>query len=203
MLVVGEKEKYMSDKVPEKRGKFLRIPEIIVFFILICILVLAVVILNGGSESRTSINVNTNSIGILDCKSENPTGRFFSYESEKKSMHEVKIAFDDDGINKLSYTYTGNFSSNEEVVEALSSMHADYNKYMGTKDTYQEDLTPTFSPINLEAIINLYINEKTFNYDTARFVFLTDEEYAGIKTMSTKSIEKLYSGKGFSCKFSE
>ena len=193
----------MSDKVPEKRGKFLRIPEIIVFFILICILVLAVVILNGGSESRTSINVNTNSIGILDCKSENPTGRFFSYESEKKSMHEVKIAFDDDGINKLSYTYTGNFSSNEEVVEALSSMHADYNKYMGTKDTYQEDLTPTFSPINLEAIINLYINEKTFNYDTARFVFLTDEEYAGIKTMSTKSIEKLYSGKGFSCKFSE
>lgn len=177
--------------------------EFTALILIIVIVVILLLFLTGKSESYTSNTTRENSISILDCKSEKPNEKFFSHNAESTATHEIKIIFDNNAIDKLTYTYIGRYVTNTEAKDAISWMQGDYNKYMGTTSVYQEDLTPTFSVIGTEAIINLYFNTNTFNSETARFVFLDDGEYTAAKNMSAKNIEKIYREKGFSCEFNK
>lgn len=186
-----------------KHKKRFGVVEFTALILIIAIVVILLLTLTGNSASYTSDVIKENSISILDCKSENPNEKFFSHNAESAVIHEIKITFDDNTIDKLTYTYTGRYATNSEAKDALSWMQGDYNKYMGTTSVYQEDLTPTFSAIGTEAIINLYFNANTFNSETARFVFLDDGEYTAAINMSAKNIEKIYREKGFSCEFNK
>ena len=193
----------MDEDRPKKHKRRFGIAEFLFLILIAGIVVVAFLVFAGRGEVRTSESEQADNTSILVCKASDPANKFFSYKTENSAVHEVKIIFDNGDLDKINYNYTARYATNDEVETALSWMHADYNNYMGTISVYQEDLTPTFSAVGTEAIINLYFGGKTLNSETARFVFLTSDEYAKIKNMSTKSIEKMYRGKGFSCNFSE
>ena len=137
---------------------------------------------------------------ILQCKSSNPDVSFFTYDAEK-SEHTIKIIFKDNKINKINYTFDGNFSSDKKAETTLSQMHAEYNTYMGGTSIYQENLTPTFSLLGSEIIINLFIDEKYFVPSTAKIVFLDGNEYVRARDGNIDEIEEIYKSKGFLCDY--
>lgn len=189
----------MNEDKPKKHKRRFGIVEFLVFILFVGAILLLVLIFTGNNETRISGATETDTVSVLDCKASDPADKFFSYKTENSAMHEVKITFDNKNIDKLNYTYNGRYATNDDAKTALSWMQTDYNNYMGTTNTYQEDLMPTFSAVGTEAIINLYFSTTTFNPETAKFVFLTDDEYAGVISKGAKSIEKIYRGKGFSC----
>lgn len=168
---------------------------------LVAIIIVLVVIFTGGTskDSYTSGGDNTVTVTSLVCTSNVPQDPFFKPQGAHNPQHELKIIFENDGVDKINYSYAGKFSSEELAKEEISKMHASYNKYMGGIDVYQEDLYPTFSTIGSDGYANLYLDKSTLTADTAIFAFLSGNEYSNLKNYSVDALSSIYAEKGFSC----
>lgn len=172
-----------------------------VLFSLIAIIVVLIIVFTGGTSkgSYTSSDNNTISVDSLVCSSSTPQSPFFKPQGASNPKHELKIILKNDHAEKVNYSYTGRFSSNQAAEDELSILHANYNKYMGGINIYQEDLYPTFSAIDNDGHINLYLDRSTLTADTAIFAFLSSAEYAGLENYSADKLTEIYTKKGFSC----
>lgn len=164
-----------------------------------CIVTIIVVVLNSGSETHISKKDKSSSINILDCTIVSPVEPFFHYDSELYSEHRVKAEFTNDFFDGFNYIYTGIYQSSEVAEEALSWLHADYNKYIAKTGVYQEDLYPTFSAMNSKAVINLFLPKKYLNTGTSTFVFLNNNEFNNLDNTSIQDMHRIYEEKGFTC----
>ena len=171
--------------------------------ILVLVVGLVLVFLMNRTETRTWHDETTTTTGSLVCTNASPANAFFKHDDEVSAEHKIKVTFKGDQFDKLNYTYTGEFESNEEATSALSEMHADYNIYMGENGLDQEALYATFSPMENEGVINLYISRDDFNSATAKFVFLSNGEFKKMGKYSAEEVQKVYKNKGFTCQLSE
>lgn len=163
------------------------------------LLVLALIILFGSSETRISTKSPEGTISVLDCKSYSPSDPFFDRETEIRAEHRVKAKYSNEVFDGFDYTYTGTYNSADAAEEAISWLHADYNKYMSETGVNQEDLSPTFSAIKSDAVINIYLPTQYLNSGTAKLIFIGSNEFAGLKNKTIDEMKKLYEGKDFSC----
>ena len=161
---------------------------------------LIIIILTSSKETNVSIKKDQSTLDILDCVSSSPEDPFFTHSTEIDAEHRVKTKYQNETFDGFNFTYTGTYQSTEAAEEALSWMHADYNKYIAGVDIYQEDLYPTFSAMDSKAIINLSLPKKYLNSGTAKFVFIDNEEFINLGNMTIQDLQKLYESKGFSCK---
>ena len=180
--------------------KWIIIVAILVFVAIIIFLIVQALL---PKETHTSSDDTTSSVGSLYCKSANPVDPFFASEKATAANHELKITLKDNRPDKMSYTYTGTFDSEETTSGVLSNMTASYNIYMGKTGIRIDELYPTFSNLGTTGIINLYLDDETFNKDTARFMFLSESDYADFDRISVNTLKSLYRTKGFTCQINE
>ena len=174
--------------------------------VLICILVAVAVILCllfTGRETRTSDNGNVYSTDILDCESTEPEGAFFVAENAVDNKHEIKVTYQNEKPSKISYTLTGNYSTERAADQTIASLHAKYNKYMAQYDLDPEILGPVFSNVEEAFKINLITDVDKINSATGMLFFLDSTETIKLKSYTNGDLEKIYETKGFSCKFSK
>lgn len=187
----------------KRGGLYVRLAYI--FGTLAAIVAIIIILLNifTPKDSHITSEDSLQSIEAVHCKTENLASPFFETNGAKNVEHEVKITLMNDKVDKMSYTYIGLFESKDETEKALSALHAKYNIYMDTTDIYHEDLYPTFSNLGTKGIINLYIQDKTFNLDTAKLILLSDYEYEQFSGYNIETLAKIYENKGFVCEITK
>lgn len=184
----------------EKNSKMSRI--ILVGVIAVAIII-ALFFLLRGNETRTSGGGENEKLGILDCVSTQPTNPFFSYDGTISPKHEVKVTFNGEKVDKISYNFYGNYRDNATAEHASAVLHADYNKYMGARGIYQEIFYPTFIASDSSLKINLYAEKRDIQSATSMFFFLSGEEVNNLDNYKKDDLTEIYESKGFSCTFHE
>lgn len=173
----------------------------IVWSIIIVVVVLVTWFLNNGHEVRKGDGGTVEKQEALVCAAGEVEGMFFSNGAVSEVKNEIKILFSGSKMNKIFYSYTGEYQSEETAKKVNDIMHADYNTYMGRSGAYQESLLPTFAYIGSMERIDLSSGIGELNTVTARLFFLDGEEIDNIKEYSISEWKEFYEDKGFSCKY--
>lgn len=158
----------------------------------------------NGEERRTSTNISTSS-SYIDCTATQPEDAFFSSDLSANANQKIKVTFNNEGIDKIAYTYTGKFATSEIAEEESGRMTFDYNTFMGQQTPYNRGvLSPAFSPIENKLVVNLFMANKYFDNNTAKLVFLSPDEYSRISEIESVDnlmveLKKIYESKMFIC----
>ena len=170
--------------------------------IVIAIVLVVVWVLSDRHETRSSENKNEEEMTSMDCTT-NELGEnaepFFDYGEPVATSHELKTVFRNDKLDVLTYKYDGTYDSEKLAEERMSKMHAQYNYYMSDHGLDQTLANPNFSRNKEVVDVTLYLEKDKLNHSTAELFFITDDEFANAKDFSSKTMEKLYEAKGFSC----
>lgn len=187
----------------EKKSNKKSVYGIIGVFCIVLAIVLAIVfILSDHHETRTTVNKDEEDMTSMDCNtnelSEN-VEPFFDYGDPVTTAHEIKTVFRNDKLDVVTYKYNGTYDSEKLAEEEMSSMHAQYNKYLGEHGIDQSVANPNFSRNNETVNIALYLEKDKLDHYTAEIFFISDDEFATAKDFSKKTMKELYESKGFSC----
>jgi len=177
----------------------------VVFVIIaVCVAVVAFLLfVLNGRETRNSDGDTNILIGVLTCDSSSPTDVFFKGSGEVSPNHKVKVTFRGGKYDIFDYTYSARYDGSDRVQSALSTLKAKYNKYMVSVGMHQDNLSPTFSNMGSELIINLYIERKNLTQGTGKLVFLNEQNFVDIDRYSVEDFKRMYSSKGFACQYTE
>ena len=146
-----------------------------------------------GAEKKTVVEA-------LVCESSNPEGGLFNSEIANRVTHEVKATFKDNGIDKLSYMFLGEYNSADEAASDEATLHAYYNIYMGQKEVPIATFNPVYS-VNEKALqMVFYTDDKDeIEPSVAALFFIDAEEVAMMKRVKIDELKTLYEKKNFSC----
>ena len=176
------------------------------FLIFSGLFVVAMIILffTNGRETRISSGQNDDSIMALRCVVEHGLeDAFFASSSANTIENELKLTFKNSKLDKLFYSYTGVYRSNEMAVADEAVLHAKYNIYMGSHDQQQDSLVPAYSIVKSKLIITLYADDYSkINAVTSDFFFLDSDKLGEYEGYSIEEMEKYYEAKDFSCTIS-
>ena len=171
--------------------------------VILAVVIAAIAILSGffkNEETYISTKTTDAKVGALSCKASQPVDPFFVSNTVLNNDHELKVTYSGGGIDKINYTYNGEYASNDAANNARSLLHADYNIYMGEN---AESLYPTFSVVENKLKISLYTEYRKLNTKNAILFFINADEYQGLGDYSVDDLRNLYENKGFSCEMSE
>lgn len=163
----------------------------------------AAFMLFGSKETHISTSKTETTIKSLMCNSADPKNPFFVSETAETNNHVVKVTYRGEIADKISYNYDGSYTSSSVADTVGSSLHADYNIYMGKNGAYQESLYPTFSVVDNKLKVSLYTEYNKVNSVTAKLFFINAEEFHDLDNYSIEDLKNLYVEKGFSCEISE
>lgn len=165
---------------------------------------IALIVFFWPKEVRTSTNSSgTTSIASLICKSEYFPGAFFSDTEAKSQQYTIKVTYQNDKFNNVSFSYVGTFNSNEKADASESKMHAKLNLYMYDYGLDPEKYDPNFRNLKNEARIDLFSSSENMSDALAR-VILSSNATADLFTKSKyEHLSSAYNKIGYSCEYSE
>ncbi len=175
----------------------------IIIGVVVALVVVALVFLLKGNETRVSGGNETKKLSVLDCEASQPTNPFFHNADTITPKHEIKVTFQGDDFDKISYNFFGNYRNNDIADTANASLHASYNNYMGEHKIYPELFYPTFIATDSSVKINLYAEKAKVQPSTGVFFFLSGEDVTNLDNYTKDDLTRIYSSKGFSCTFHE
>lgn len=186
----------MEQKTPKKKnGMKAGIAWAVVLVVLTAGVIVA--FMTNGTTTRKSTGDVTTKTDSLYCSTANPKDGFFNPGDATGQSTTIKVVFDGDRADKISYHFEGSYASANDADTALAKMHAAYNNYMGENGLSAESLSPTFASSDGVAKINLYADTDKLNSMTAKLFFLGASEVKN----SAEQLQKAYSSGGFSCNF--
>lgn len=183
----------------KKRNILKTVGALLVFLVVLIIIVL--LILFNGHETYTSDRGEEKVVTALDCTARGIDGEFFASQSANTIENRIKVAFSDDKIDKMFYSFDGVYRTEEEAEHENAVLHAEYNKYLASYNIDHEILTPTFSTVNTKLQINLYAkNREMINRGTGKLFFINEEDVDDFLNYSREQVASYYKKQGFSCK---
>ena len=194
----------MKEQDKKKRKKL--IIEAIVFAIIVAIIAVVIVLLTYKKETRTVESTEHGETSALICTSHDNTHddendkTFFYSDTAINVKHTVKYVYVNDKVDKLSYEYEGDYSSEEEAEKDSGHLHTRYNLYLGERGVDHEMLTPVFQNSGRKALIRLYLDDyRKMNAVIGRVFYIGNGMVDTIGKNSAKETKKIYENKGFSC----
>lgn len=167
-------------------------------------LALAFFFLLSGKETRVSETFENNSIMALECKIGAVSDSFYTSSIANTVQNDIKLTYKEKKIDKLFYTFTGVYRSDEVAAQDETTLHAKYNIYVGDHDVAMESLAPTYSVNKSKLILTLYADQYArINPVTAIFFFIDNDRIDGFEDYSIEEAKKYYETKGFVCTINE
>ena len=99
----------------------------------------------------------------------------------------------------MSVAFEGTYANETKAEGASSSMHADYNIYMGKTGVDAENYTPVFNYIDSRAKYNLYTKASGLRASTYGIFLIGDHD----AELTLDSLQSVYRSEGFSCEITE
>ena len=159
------------------------------------VVALLIAIFANGKETRTSGQIQGESISALYCTANSIDDAFFSSDTVNTIENEIKITYNDKGIDKLYYSYNGVYRSSDVVSSDEVKLHAKYNTYMGENGQKIEDLNPSYDEMKTKLHIGLYVDSyDMINEVTSLFFFINKDDIGKVKKYS---MEKILRGQEF------
>lgn len=175
----------------------------IIVGIIAAIIAAIVWLLTSSNETHTSSGDNYESTESVSCNAKNLDDAFFRTNNVQRSTHEIKGIFDNGKLSKISYEYSGSFSSEDTAKNAEAELMAKYNTYMTEHELSIRYLDSVIMANKTKLRVSLYGERDKLNHATAGFFFLSEEEVDKISKYSAKELGDLYAKKGFSCEYSK
>lgn len=191
----------MSESKMRKRK--LIIFAVIVAFV-VGLMALAVFLLTYKKETHITKVYDRGDISSLVCTTSETKDSAFFQNNANSVKHELKIIYNNEVIDKMSYEYRGEYGSwgAADVDEGI--MHAKYNTYMGDHNISSSVLAPLFQNVDGELKISLYLDSyEMMNTTIAPFFYIGNGLVDTIGKSSVEETKKYYENKGFSCIISD
>ncbi|MBR2725322.1 hypothetical protein IKE97_01590 [Candidatus Saccharibacteria bacterium] len=171
---------------------------------LLCgLIVIFVLIVSNGNETRTSSDEEGETLVALVCRSGGREDGFFHSTRANQITNEIKATFSNTEFDKLYYSYEGVYRSTETAEEDVA-MHTEYNIYMGDNNMPQDSLSQTYSVTKDRFHLTLYLDDRSnFNNITAVFFYVDDKDVEKFKKYGIDEMKKYYEAKDFNCNITE
>lgn len=154
-------------------------------------------------ETYTSANNTVTNINSLYCRATNLEKSYFDVTGTKSALHEIKVTFEEEKTNLISYTFTGTYNSEEDAKTHRDTMLAKLWKYLGANGFKHDYLKDDFSIIDNILRVNVIGNKDTLNSTTASVFSLETSEATRFNNQTIDSLKKIYGAKGFECKINK
>lgn len=176
----------------------------IVVALVLFVIVIFILLLLNGSETRTSDNGENKSVTALYCIAGNLEGAFFSSTTANTIKNEIKVTFKNNKMDKLFYNYKGTYRSAEVADDDEAVLHAKYNVYMGENHLLQESLSPSYSVVDSKFGLTLYVDDYSkINSATAVLFFIDKDKIAEFQDYSIDQMKTFYEKQSFQCQIGE
>ena len=168
------------------------------------IVALIIFALTNKRETHTYVNRNNGETSGLKCTIDKNDNAFFASDLATELRHTIKIMYNDNNIDKISYEYDGVYNSAEEAKKDAGKMHTDYNIYMGDHGVDHEILEPVFQYDGEKARIRLYLDDyKKMNSVIGKVFYIGSGIQDTVAKGSAEDTKKIFENKGFSCIISD
>ncbi len=173
--------------------------------IILCFIIVSVGIYFLFQEKTTTTSVEKvqDSISPVICKSSKPSFVSFFEDISESSLYTVKLTFRSGTADKISFTYNGEYGSEESARYADASAHADYNIFMSTTSKNPESFSPSFSHTDSSMQINLFGEIGQLTSQTAKLFYIDSDTFEKLDFSSADEVVKNYEDKNFSCTFNK
>lgn len=161
-------------------------------------------LLTNKRETHTYVNRNNGETSGLKCTIDKNDNAFFASDLATELKHTIKIMYNDNNIDKVSYEYDGVYNSAEEAKKDSGMMHTNYNLYMGDHGVDHEILAPVFQYDEKKARIRLYLDDyRKMNSVIGKVFYIGSGIQDTIAKGSIEEAKKIFENKGFSCIISD
>ena len=178
-------------------------PRTIIGTVLLMGMAILIYILLSGKTTTTSTVYKQEPYKTMTCTASNLTGivETVGVGSPTEKTYKVRAIFngdEDNSLKEINVSFEGTYNDKSAAEGASSSMHADYNIYMGKAGVDAEKYVPTFNYIDNVAKYNLYAKGNLVQ--VAYTVFLINDKSVSLNLTGLKSV---YLSEGFKCEIVE
>lgn len=171
----------------------------VVIVAMVVIIVLSVAM--QGKEEYIESEEQSDTMSALVCKASDPVDGFFASEGSETSPENAtstfKATYVNGGLDKLFYTYEGNYDSAETAKQAEADLHARYNQFLADKAA---GLTPKFVANEEEVKITLFGDWSKMTIGQAKTMGMDEEDYNALANDGkVESLTKILREKGYTC----
>lgn len=173
-----------------------------IIVVLVVVMVFVVFMLTYKSERHIYDSVIENDTSALVCTSNNNDSEtmFFSSEDATSIEHKIKLVYNDNKIDKMSYELTGEYVSESVAREAKGDFNTKYNIYIGDHDMNLNVLSPIFQYVDNKVRVGLYLDSfEKMNSAIGKLFYISSASLDSVSKSSENETKEYYEKKGFSC----
>lgn len=173
-----------------------------IIMVLVVVMVFVVFMLTYKSERHIYDSVIENDTSALVCTSNNNDSEtmFFSSEDATSIEHKIKLVYNDNKIDKMSYELTGEYVSESVAREAKGDFNTKYNIYIGDHDMNLNVLSPIFQYVDNKVRVGLYLDSfEKMNSAIGKLFYISSASLDSVSKSSENETKEYYEKKGFSC----
>lgn len=157
---------------------------------------LGVSLLFQDKDAQVTSHDAAPSLNAVICEAKSPTEPFFESTGATETEHEIKLAYRNQMVETISYSYETEYTTPEAAKEAEAKLHAQYNKYLGE---HANDLEPVFSLVEDDLTVRLYGETNDLTMGQAKLFFISQEDFEAYEDYDVDDMVKVLEGRGFSC----
>ena len=192
----------MSKKMSAGAKRWIVIGVVALAVVLIAV---AISVIFRDKEEYITTDYQSSTVDAVVCKGSNPLDVFFTTEDESKKPESatstIKATYQNNELDKLSYTYDADYESSDLAKQAESTMHAKYNQYMAQK---AGDLAPKFAADEEDVKISVFGEWDKLTTGVAKVFGLTEDDYTKlVSDTEPEALAKVFQAKGYTCELDD
>lgn len=171
------------------------------FYIVMIVVLLAILalsfLLSYREETTTTKVENKSEIVFLSCQ-QNLVKNYPLFSDDNYDNVELKILakFVDNQITSVSAEISKKFTDSNSAETFTNMLHANYDNYTGSRGINKKGITPSYTSIDSNSKMVIFIEEKALNDKTTPLVLIDQDR---LNESSVENIEQNYEKKDFIC----
>jgi hypothetical protein len=190
----------MTNSVRREKKKI--IISVIIITIIAVIVFCVVWILTNHKETLEKTTYDKDETSSVVCSTSNQIEEsFFDFDGAESIYQEIKALFINKKLNRIFYSYTGQYESADDAKTKASALLANYNIYLGKHNISLDTINSSIDSVDSTVRIDLYTNSNSINVYTGKLFLLSSSEFNSAKSADQTMFAKYYKNKGLTCNF--
>ena len=171
----------------------------IIVIVILLIGIIIVFLFGGDKETRISESTVYPDTGALVCESGAKEDAFFHDNEAVSESNKIKVMFTDNHPSQLFYSFSSKYDSAKMADSRETAFRSKYNKFVSEKTLSQNRLLPTFSQVDNEVRVDIYVEIDKMTRAIGTFFFVPEDSVKSFMNYDSDRMKKYYEENGFSC----